>query len=70
MLIIDVCNGMAKTFVQMNETDSSIYYAQKALGLRKRISYPLGILNTYNILADIYKKQGKVDSAIKYLELK
>ena len=66
--VIDVYNGMAKTFAQTNDIDSGIYYAQKALALRKLISYPLGTLNTYSILADIYKRQGKLDSTVKYFE--
>jgi signal transduction histidine kinase len=65
---MQVYNGMAKTFAQMNAADSGINYAQKALSLRRFISYPIGTLDTYNILADIYRSRGKSDSAVKYLQ--
>src|SRR5207249_1965857 len=65
---IEVYNGMANSFGQIGKLASASYYAQKALSLRKLISYPLGTLNTYKILASIYKKQGKLDSAVTYLE--
>ena len=65
---IEVYNGIAKTFMQIHETDSSIFYAQKALQRQKNITYRLGALDTYSLLAGIYKSQGKLDSTVKYLE--
>ncbi|CAN5134482.1 hypothetical protein BH20BAC1_BH20BAC1_24130 [soil metagenome] len=66
--VIEVYNGIADTYTQMNMRDSAIFYASKALNLQNKISYPLGALKTYGIFSEIFKKQGQLDSAIKYIE--
>jgi tetratricopeptide (TPR) repeat protein len=66
--VVVLYNGMAKTFVQNNLIDSGIHYAQKAIDLRDRILYPLGTLDSYQILSDLYKKNGQYDSALNYME--
>ena len=65
---IEIYNGIASIYQQVNRGDSAVYYAQKALDLQALISYPVGALKTYGILSDIYKKQKQLDSAMKYME--
>jgi len=67
--IMSNCNGLAKTFWKMNQTDSGIYYANKALEAGRYVQYPLPKLEALDLLADIYKSRGNNDSAFKYLEL-
>lgn len=67
--IMDIGNGLAKTFYRTNWPDSAIYYAQQVLAASHYAQHPLGKLSALSTLADVYKSQHKVDSAAKYFEL-
>ena len=66
--VILAYNGIAEVFQSYGLTDSCYRYAYKALNLRAANPYPPGTLSTYRILYSLYRKQGKIDSAISYLE--
>jgi len=66
--VVEAYNGVANTFLLMNEIDSATYYVHQCIATEELRSYPLGTLNTYKILADIFKKTGEPDSVVKYLE--
>jgi len=65
----DMYNGMAKIFIKKGQSDSGIYYAKQTISAGKLIMYPLAFIEAGNMLADIYKRQHNMDSALKYLEL-
>jgi len=67
--LLEIYNGLAKTFIKTGEKDSSIFYAQKALAVGKLASYQVGILDTYNILSNLYETENNSDSTVKYLKL-
>jgi signal transduction histidine kinase len=67
--VMDICNGIAKTFIKTGQIDSSISYAKKALYTGKSTSYLLGILDAAIQLTYIYKTHFNSDSLIKYMEL-
>ena len=60
-------NGLAKTFRKLNQIDSSIFYAKKAVNTYAK--YPKGLLEALDLLADVYKSIGNKDSTLKYLQL-
>lgn len=60
--------GMAKTFKQMGEFDSSIFYANRVIQISQVAYNPTIKLEALNVLATIYKTQNKIDSVAKYLE--
>ena len=51
------------------KTDSSLFYARKAVGTYKKALRPDGIADAYNILYAVYYDQNKTDSAFAYLKL-
>ena len=59
----------ANDFLGLNRVDSSIYYANLAhrLGVKNSISEV--VLNSSQLLFEIYKQQNKYDSAFKYLQI-
>ena len=65
---IEICYGLANAFKMMNELDSSIFYANKALDLSKSTGYRIVKTNALELLATVYKKRQKDDSAAKYFE--
>ncbi|MDQ6813142.1 MAG: hypothetical protein M3040_05365 [Bacteroidota bacterium] len=67
--IIETYNGIALTYKETNNLDSSIFYANEVLQKWSFVSYRRGMLQAVNILADIYKRTDRRDSVIKYLEL-
>ena len=66
---ITTYNALAKTFRKLNPIDSSIFYANKAFKLNTYAKYPKGLLETVDLLADVYQSKGNNDSAVKYLQL-
>jgi len=67
--LMDVYNGMSKTFIKTRQVDSVIYYSKQTLLAGKSTAYPLGMLNAYTALSGIYKSQNNVDSSVKYSQL-
>ena len=66
--VIETYNGIAMIYARLNFKDSAIWYAQKAINLQNTISFPLGELRSYSILADIYKLHKQWDSVARYME--
>jgi len=66
--LIDNCNGMASTFVKTGNLDSAIWYGKRVLAEKLAIFYPAGLLAAEETLYYVYRKQSKIDSALKYLE--
>ena len=56
-------------YQQEGNTDSSIYYAQKALSVAKKGHYPDIEMKAIELIADTYKNLHQRDSSYKYLEL-
>ena len=67
--VMDNCIGIASTFKKMGQLDSSIYYANKVLGLSKDVYNVIVKLDALNLLADTYKIKHNSDSIAKYLQL-
>jgi tetratricopeptide (TPR) repeat protein len=64
-----ICNGLAKTFRKLNQTDSSIFYAKKVVELNNFVKYPVALLEALDLLAGVYRSKGNNDSGVKYLQL-
>ncbi|HYJ62560.1 MAG TPA: ATP-binding protein, partial [Parafilimonas sp.] len=67
--LMDIYNGMARTFIKTGAADSSTYYAKQTLLVEESYKYPLAALEASTILSEIYKSQHVTDSLIKYMEL-
>ncbi len=61
--------GLANVFKEIKITDSTIFYAQKALILSQKTSYNSIIIEASSLLKDIYKSKNLIDSAFKYQEI-
>lgn len=59
--------GMAKLFQQLNQTDSSLYYARISYATAKKGGFIKYALLAGTFLADFYKQHHEVDSAYVYL---
>ncbi|MDB5022895.1 MAG: hypothetical protein JWP78_650 [Mucilaginibacter sp.] len=59
----------AKLNLNMNMPDSAIYYAHRALIVAKSISLSDIVLKSSQLLADIFDRQGKIDSAYRYQQI-
>lgn len=59
---------LAKTFEDLHQTDSSLYYARSALA-NGRQAYKAMVPAISGLLARLYKSTGRLDSAYYYLEL-
>ena len=66
-MLIDL--QMAKLFDKVNNADSSIYYAHKAIGMAKALSFRAAILDATRLLADLYQRRPNIDSAYHYQQL-
>jgi two-component system NtrC family sensor kinase len=66
---LDIYNGIAAVQMAKNTMDSAIWYSKKALAEQVGKTYPLGQLNAANTLANIFDKQNKSDSTLKYLKI-
>ena len=67
--LIDIYNGIAIIKKVQGDTDSAAWYAKKALAEKVGRTYPLGLLRSANMLADLYQSQNKDDSTLKYLRV-
>jgi len=59
----------ANDYFGLNNIDSSIYYSRLAYNLGVKNSITEVILNSSQLLFNIYKQQSKFDSAFKYLQI-
>ena len=59
----------ANDFFGLNKIDSSVYYANLAHHLGMKNSFNEVVLNSSQLLFQIYKQQSKYDSAFKYLQI-
>ena len=59
----------ANDYFGLNNIDSSIYYSRLAYDLGVKNSITEVILNSSQLLFNIYKQQSKFDSAFKYLQI-
>jgi len=67
--LIDIYNGIAIVQKAKGHLDSAVWYSKKALTEKAGKAYPLGLLQSANMLADLYQSQNKVDSTLKYLRV-
>ncbi|HMG91048.1 MAG TPA: ATP-binding protein [Chryseolinea sp.] len=67
--LLDIYNGMAGVQIEKFAIDSAIWYSKKALAEQVGKTYPLGQLNAAYTLANIFDKQNKSDSTLKYLKI-
>ncbi|HLN53851.1 MAG TPA: ATP-binding protein [Lentimicrobium sp.] len=67
--LIEVYIGIAKLHSDLGNSDSTIWYATKALSEIRERTYPSGILELSQMLSRIYEERHINDSAIKYLKL-
>ncbi len=63
------CLSLADLYRAIKNTDSSMFYARKALETYNEVSIPSGVSDAYSLLAALYGKQNKTDSAFAYLKL-
>ncbi|HEY2580833.1 MAG TPA: tetratricopeptide repeat protein, partial [Mucilaginibacter sp.] len=61
--------GMAKTFKQLGQPDSSLYYARQSLSIASKGGFTPDILNISKFLSTHFREQGRLDSAFHYQEL-
>jgi tetratricopeptide (TPR) repeat protein len=59
-------NDIAKAYIGLNHSDSAIKYLRKSYNLSKASGYYLGVLNSLDLLVNIYKNQKNFDSTFKY----
>ncbi|KUG06648.1 ATP-binding protein [Solirubrum puertoriconensis] len=61
---------LAELYEQRHQTDSSIYYARKALAVGQSLPFVVGIVRTSTLLADAFVARGQRDSTLKYMHIK
>lgn len=61
--------GLANCFKQLNNIDSSINYAKKALQAAQKINYLKGLKDAEKLLAELFEKTDQTDSAFHYQKL-
>jgi signal transduction histidine kinase len=61
--------GLASVFERTGLTDSALYYGKQALSMFQKWKQPAGELSAASFLNELYQKQGRVDSAYKYLSM-
>ncbi len=59
---------MAKLLSSLNKPDSAILFGYRGLEVSKKSGRVRNIMEAYNVLAAVYHKQNRYDSAYKYLE--
>ncbi|MCC2547837.1 tetratricopeptide repeat protein [Hymenobacter sp. BT175] len=60
---------MAELYQDHHQTDSSIYYARKALAVGRALPFMIGVVRTSDLLADAFQAQGQHDSTLKYMHI-
>jgi signal transduction histidine kinase len=67
--LIDIYNGISIVKKAQGNIDSAAWYAKKALTEKVGRTYPLGLLRSANMLADLYQSENNDDSTLKYLRV-
>jgi len=67
--LIDIYNGIAIIKKDQGDIDSAVWFAKKALAEKVGKTYPLGLLQSASMLADLYQSQNSDDSTLKYLRV-
>lgn len=62
-------NAMADLFEKLNQTDSMLIYASKALRLGYQLKVAPSISTSTNLIASAWKMKGNADSALVYLTI-
>ncbi|KAA9333026.1 tetratricopeptide repeat protein [Hymenobacter busanensis] len=60
---------MSELYHQRQQSDSSVYYARKALQVGQSLPFVMGVVRTSNLLADAFRARGLNDSTLKYLQI-
>ncbi|SHJ07028.1 Histidine kinase-, DNA gyrase B-, and HSP90-like ATPase [Hymenobacter daecheongensis DSM 21074] len=60
---------MAELFRTRQQSDSSIYYARKALVLGQQLPFVIGVVRTSSLLNDAFQARQQPDSALKYMRI-
>jgi len=61
--------GMATVFKEKGVKDSTLAYSRKSIQLAKLYKFPKYLVEAYGLIKDVYKKEGRLDSAFIYQEL-
>ena len=61
---------IARHFERNKQYDSAVYYARQSFQLNQQHSFKINILNTSNLLSELYQLANQTDSAFKYLKIK
>lgn len=61
--------GLASIFKTTNQTDSSIFYAKKALAHSHEYKYLVTAINSAQILSEQYEKKNDLKEALKYYKI-
>ncbi|QDA59114.1 tetratricopeptide repeat-containing sensor histidine kinase [Hymenobacter jejuensis] len=60
---------MAELYRERHQTDSSVYYARKALAVGQALPFVVGIVRTSSLLANAFQARGQHDSTLKYMNI-
>lgn len=61
-------NNLGSTYTELQETDSALHYLYKAVDLHIAIGAERNVAGTYENIATLLERQGKIDEAIVNLE--
>jgi tetratricopeptide (TPR) repeat protein len=67
--VVDGHLGLAEAFHRMRKNDSALHYMHRAIGEGKEFSFEAKVAEAAALGKDIYKQEGKADSAFYYSEL-
>ncbi|GAA4018629.1 hypothetical protein GCM10022408_35540 [Hymenobacter fastidiosus] len=60
---------MAELYEARQQTDSSVYYARKALILGQQLPFVIGVVRTSSLLNKAFQARQQSDSALKYMRI-
>ncbi|MCB2406498.1 tetratricopeptide repeat-containing sensor histidine kinase [Hymenobacter lucidus] len=60
---------MAELYHSRRKTDSSVYYARKALSLGQSLPYVIGVMHTSKLLSGAFQDRQQTDSTLKYMRI-
>ena len=61
--------GLATVFKEKGVKDSTLAYSRKSIQQAKLHKFPKYLVEAYGLIKDVYKKEGRLDSAFVYQEL-
>jgi tetratricopeptide (TPR) repeat protein len=64
----DICADISALFINLNKTDSAIFYASKGFDYGQSVSYKKGVMLSGNLLAELYDST-KPEVALKYFKI-